>query len=358
VEASAVPDSCVPKAEICNDGIDNDCNGFTDCADPACMTQGYACVPEWPSGWMPVALYDQKTPGGPTPTIPSCAAGDPNYGDLQAVGNYNPVPTAATCTCGTCGSPDLSGVSCSNPTVGTGSSAGPGATGKPGSIGTTCTTFTPFQSGGINGVCLVSGSNATGGGTCSAPSKIPNIPAWDATSGWEGAGRVCGPTNPPSLLKGAAAGCSNAGDYCLLAPKNGLVCIFEAGESSCPSSFAPLYSGQHNYSGSGMDTRTCSGTCGCTANNSNVTCSASVQVFGSSMGDSNCSGSSVTVTTAAPCYTAGSNPPLNWGGGTLDQLSGVATLTPSGGSCTASGSYALTGSIIPSGAQTTVCCVP
>ena len=37
--------SCIPTAaaEICNDGVDNDCNGLIDCADPACLHQG--CTP-------------------------------------------------------------------------------------------------------------------------------------------------------------------------------------------------------------------------------------------------------------------------------------------------------------------------
>lgn len=36
--------------EICDDGLDNDCDGLTDCADPACASAVPACVPtvsEW-----------------------------------------------------------------------------------------------------------------------------------------------------------------------------------------------------------------------------------------------------------------------------------------------------------------------
>jgi len=32
------PGTCVPSAEVCNDGIDNDCDTFTDCADSDCST--------------------------------------------------------------------------------------------------------------------------------------------------------------------------------------------------------------------------------------------------------------------------------------------------------------------------------
>ena len=36
-------------AEVCNDGLDNDCDGFVDCADPDCSANpacGPVCMPE------------------------------------------------------------------------------------------------------------------------------------------------------------------------------------------------------------------------------------------------------------------------------------------------------------------------
>jgi hypothetical protein len=48
------PATCSPSAEICNDGLDNDCDGFTDCADsncngspscnPTCSPAGASCT--------------------------------------------------------------------------------------------------------------------------------------------------------------------------------------------------------------------------------------------------------------------------------------------------------------------------
>jgi hypothetical protein len=343
IEASAVPDSCVPMPENCTNGVDDDCNGLIDCADPTCMTRGYACVPEWPSGWTPVALYDTLQAGGPAPTIPSCTTGDTAYDNLLAFGYYNPVPTAATCSCSACGSP--SGITCSDPTVGTGSSVGC-ATGAPASIGTSCTSFSPVQTGGVNGISLVATSAPSGGGTCADSTSTQTIPTWEptSTSSWEGAGRVCGAETAPSTLQGAAAGCPSE-DYCLLAPTNGLVCIYNSSQQTCPSS--TLYTGQHTYSTSGTDNRTCTGSCTCTPDTTGVTCSSTVDVYNGGT----CTGSVVTLTDTSPCNSG--NPP-NWG----DPMSGQATLTPSGGSCTLSSSYALTGSIVPGGTQTTVCCIP
>jgi len=35
--SSGHPDECETLTEICDDGVDNDCNGFTDCEDPVCL---------------------------------------------------------------------------------------------------------------------------------------------------------------------------------------------------------------------------------------------------------------------------------------------------------------------------------
>ena len=36
VQSFLAGSSCVPSTEVCNDGVDNDCDGFTDCADSNC----------------------------------------------------------------------------------------------------------------------------------------------------------------------------------------------------------------------------------------------------------------------------------------------------------------------------------
>src|SRR5690349_16758394 len=51
--------------EICDDGIDNDCNGDIDCADDACDSR-YTCVDRAPDDWQLTALVEGSRPGCPT----------------------------------------------------------------------------------------------------------------------------------------------------------------------------------------------------------------------------------------------------------------------------------------------------
>src|SRR5690349_18294984 len=51
--------------EDCDDGLDNDCNGKTDCADTAC-TALYQCIPTPPVGWTLTAESDNTRPACPT----------------------------------------------------------------------------------------------------------------------------------------------------------------------------------------------------------------------------------------------------------------------------------------------------
>src|SRR5438094_12111 len=47
--------------EICDDGIDNDCNGKTDCADESCEVL-YACVDRAPQEWQ-LTGFAEAAPG-------------------------------------------------------------------------------------------------------------------------------------------------------------------------------------------------------------------------------------------------------------------------------------------------------
>ena len=59
-------DACQPT-ENCLNGIDDNCDGKTDCADPQCTTAGYACTAAAiPAGWALVAYSAATRPVCPT----------------------------------------------------------------------------------------------------------------------------------------------------------------------------------------------------------------------------------------------------------------------------------------------------
>jgi hypothetical protein len=80
---------CLASETDCTDGIDNDCNGKTDCQEPSCTSNGYACTQEVPNGqfgWysanatptcpgtsQPTALFTSISGGGGTCAC-SCTA--------------------------------------------------------------------------------------------------------------------------------------------------------------------------------------------------------------------------------------------------------------------------------------------
>ncbi|MGH7297402.1 MAG: hypothetical protein ACRELB_20870, partial [Polyangiaceae bacterium] len=90
VAPEAQPDSCSPVGpESCSNGVDDDCNGLVDCADPACVSAGYACTPAVPPGWTLVA-YDRTA-------RPSCPAG---WGGSSPTVEGPDGGAACSCQCG------------------------------------------------------------------------------------------------------------------------------------------------------------------------------------------------------------------------------------------------------------------
>ena len=80
---------CTPTgAEICDDGIDNDCNGSVDCADPACGA--FACVEPAPAGWQLVAFSAASRP--------PCPQGTGASKDVVSIEGDG--AAACDCTCG------------------------------------------------------------------------------------------------------------------------------------------------------------------------------------------------------------------------------------------------------------------
>lgn len=84
---------CVPSGpEICDDGIDNDCNGQTDCADAACQS-GFTCVDGAPDEtWQLAALADGARP--------SCPSGYGAGKDVRTVLGTAADTSTCACDCG------------------------------------------------------------------------------------------------------------------------------------------------------------------------------------------------------------------------------------------------------------------
>src|SRR5688572_8433342 len=88
-----VDPNCKPTGiEVCDDGIDNDCDGDIDCADDTCSA-GYACIDPAPAGWTAVILAPA--------TRPPCPDGYTAAAPLRVVqGNGN---FSCTCSCNSTG---------------------------------------------------------------------------------------------------------------------------------------------------------------------------------------------------------------------------------------------------------------
>ncbi len=243
VDAPVGADAC-GTVEICNDGIDNDCNGLVDCADPQCQGQGWTCTPVAPSGWSLVA-YDATG-------RPSCASGwgssaplveGPIVGGTSCLCSCGPVLAGANpCDEGTatlslgqsvCGCAQVQNV----PLVSDGGCDPIGAT-----IGQPCG---PWGDGNVKPIGL---------GSAPAPLACADDPQ-RPTITYGGQGESC------TAQGSAGSGCASGGG-CLPTPAPAMACIEAAGIRTCP----PGFTQQHVvYAPSNViDQRQC-GSCGCTA---------------------------------------------------------------------------------------------
>jgi hypothetical protein len=228
--------ACAPTGqENCTNGVDDDCNGFTDCADPACTRTNYTCVPDPTAagtGWSFAPLEPNARPGCP----PSLTVAD------VAVNPTN-LSTPATCSCScsltaqpVCGVNDTLVVAggYGSFTCGTGF----GATTY---IGGACH-YDP------SGVGLDTYGSAVGigsGGACAAAS-VTDVPAANGTLGETCSGET-------QFGKGCAAG-----QVCALVPAGFTACVQHDGATTCP---AGAYT-TANSVGTIVDSRSCA-SCTC-----------------------------------------------------------------------------------------------
>ena len=272
VDGGGGTDACTPSGpEICTDGVDNDCNGLVDCADPACMSQGYSCVPSVPAGWSFASTDLAARPPCPTGSGPATPI------------VVDPVDAPATCPC-TC-APTLN-PSCVSGTL-------EGSYGNTSSCSNGPDPYSANDGSCVNmNLALLAfvGTPAlppTGPSTC-GPTVSPMVPAAGGTQG-----ELCSVSGP------FGAGCG-AGDICALAgeaPFN--ACLTQSGASSCPAGY-PV---SHAAGSSLTDTRGC-GACGCGA--PTVTCTDASWTFYPSVGCQG--GGTVALTCDGKCDASNASP--------------------------------------------------
>jgi hypothetical protein len=299
--------SCVPIAEVCNNGVDDDGDGQIDCADSDCAA--YVCAPNAPAGWTgPVAVRDDLS--GNSPACAGPYLNNPFKGGRQVT---CPAHTCGTCTCGP------AGVGCTTPTVTHWGQNDTTCGGKP------LDSFPAPACMPVDGHFMTDDTTPIGSGTCAGQRGADTKPA----PSFARTGLAC---------TGATAGGGCTGGQCLPipgAPLEGKLCVYSAGDNPCPAGYS---ANRRVYYQNITDGRTCT-TC---------TCGAPVCKGRIWKGlDSSCptdDGSGVAV--PAPCTQIGGI------------LAVYMAYVPLGASCTPSVSMA-GGTCTPDAAMaTTICCLP
>lgn len=225
--SSSASGTCMGTAEVCNDGKDNNCDGMVDCADPACKSMGFACVPTIPNGWNSVAFSLSSRP--------SCPSGYTSFDIVSA--------SAAAYTC-TCNCTQNSQPSCTQGTIDVASNGAapcpPNTSFSLSANNGMCNgvTLTTFKDGLVN----ISAPQATQGSCSANVSSTPQPPM-------QTQGRVC--LAPSSV----GIGCADGG-ACVTSPQAPLSsCIVHSGAQQCPPGG---YSKRFSVGSSVQDTRMCS----------------------------------------------------------------------------------------------------
>jgi hypothetical protein len=238
--------------EVCNDGIDNDCNGKTDCQDLACGQQGFSCQ-DVPNGWTAVAFSATTRPSCPDGTTAvdlKVSAGD----GMTAACSCSCMEAGGSCTKGSFTVTSASDVACT----------------------TTPTTTTVPVSGAA---CTALGADIalSTHAMIAGPSAPTSCTLTTAVEGALTDGRLCR----------AQAGASTGGgcgtnQTCTRGVTQGLAsCITMDGKAACPATFP-----KRSTAGTdATDGRSCTG-CGCAA-------------------PAPCTGGSVSLFDSAMCKTNG-----------------------------------------------------
>jgi hypothetical protein len=228
-EGGIDPNCDATGPEICDDGIDNDCNGRTDCQDARCTSTGFSCE-QAPDGWTLVTFSESQHPPCP---------GNEDFTDLKvALGDSSPT---CACTCmgngGSCDSDVTLSVSADPTCVGGGATTMQVASGI-----ATCTALD-------NSITIPNGARAN--------ITLPNTP-----SSCSGNAEVAGGLTDGRMCRAQrfGAGC-DTGEVCALRTTIGLTsCVTKDGKSACPTGYT-----KRNTAGtSADDSRSCDN-CNCGA---------------------------------------------------------------------------------------------
>jgi hypothetical protein len=229
VEATII-DGC-STVENCDNGIDDNCNGLIDCADPMCSAWTCAGTAPVPAGWTLVEL--SMSASG------TCQTGYATPAPLYT-GTFSPAMcgcSAEVATPGSCTSGNVD-VSAGPGCVGF-DAGGPGGSGACSAFGAGHD-FTPPAGSQIE----VTAAPYVPGTCTATPTKtVPPIPV---------AGQTC------ALAGSSGSGCMN-GAACVPALSNGAkLCIAHGGTIACPTGIG-FDKAQPSYEQEANDTRGCAG---------------------------------------------------------------------------------------------------
>jgi hypothetical protein len=310
VKETGLIDGCVPKGqENCLDGVDDDCNGLIDCADPGCTAQGFVCMPAFPAGWGYVAFDATARPGCPA-GLGSSSDVDVNPTDLTS-------PATCGCTCSASQAP-----SCTHGNLAE-SSGVTGCTNGPNNVNANDGACNKSDTRGVQANEQAT-PPALSGGKC-APAGSTTVPTTGATQG-----QVC---SGETTFGGGCAGTN----VCAYGPSPFTACVEHGGATTCPAGFQQLHSAGHI-----QDSRACSA---CACGDPTASCTGAWTFWDST----DCTGlSGITLTADGTCRATGSDPNHMYN-------SNQFVSTPANVACAVTGPPSPTGSVSLQNAQT-VCC--
>lgn len=264
--------SGMPGAENCSDGIDNDGDTLTDCADTMDCGEWYSCNAAPPAGWTYVHI--RRLDYG-TALVP-CADGR----DPERFFQEPEKSSCSSCNCqvvGDCSST----ISCFSDL---------GCLGSSGNR----TLTTEGQCSALMGGVTLQSCKIEGTG------NVPAMATCTATGGVASAGDPFGKEIHVCPAAVDAEGCG--GQTCLGAlkmPYENRLCVMQAGADTCPEGFTE----NHSTFGSYTDTRACSP---CACDSTQIKCAGPTTV--NLWGDAICTTNGQVVATANGCVNLTSNP--------------------------------------------------